>query len=230
MASQVNNLTDFQRGILIAVGAIAGAAGGAFTGAITVLGAIYPHLAVGAGLAFVRLSVDSLLNAIVNLLFNDRGLCAVLEIGLSILGIWGGLSLMSRGLNGVAILDRIQAALNSTDVDVQLEGQVAAFLNSRGYQILSFQRKVYGPNGPVGEIDIEILPAIIEVTNEQSGKLSQVTGYINNLILNPNRRPVILYAPNYTYRAGENITGAGAFIARDFETLNAILNLLSGVP
>lgn len=162
MASQVNSLTDFQRGLLIAVCAIAGAVGGVFTGAITVLGAIYPHLAVGSGLAFVRLSVDSLLNAIGNLLFHDGGLCAVLEIGLSILGNWGGLSLMSRGLNGVAILNRIQAALNSADVETQLEGQVAAFLNSRGYQILSFQQK-FGPNGSIGQIDIEIPQAIIEI-------------------------------------------------------------------
>ncbi len=121
----------------------------------------------------------------------------------------------------------IQEALASADEGTQLEGQVAQGLKDAGFKLQGFQTEV-GPNGSIGEKDIETSEAIIETTVSPSGKLSQVTKLMSNPEMNPSGKPVILYAPNYGGAATNSITQGGAYVAKNMQELTDLLRMLGG--
>jgi hypothetical protein len=67
------------------------------------------------------------------------------------------------------------------------------------------------------------------VTVQRDGKLTQVKAFINDPLMNPTGKPVILYAPNYLRTAGKAVSDAGASVVR---TPQALINLLrtKGTP
>lgn len=57
------------------------------------------------------------------------------------------------------------------------------------------------------------------MTVSSSGKLSQVRGLLTDPIRNPLSKPVILYAPNYSNTAGQDIVSAGEYVVRTQQEL-----------
>lgn len=124
-------------------------------------------------------------------------------------------------LNRVAIA----AALASSSPGMRLEGEAATHIMNAGINILAFN-KVVGPNGEIGEIDIQTSMAIIETTIARMGKLGQINKIMTNTQLNPDGQPVILDAPNYQVAAGQDIVDAGGLLARTPTALIALLQSL----
>jgi hypothetical protein len=126
-------------------------------------------------------------------------------------------------LNSVAIA----AAMISSNAGTHLEGQTAQHIMDAGIHILAFNKEI-GPNGAIGEIDIKTPDAIIETTIKRRDKLGQIKDLMTDKQLNPDGKPVILYAPNYGPTAGQAILDAGGYIARTSAELIALLKLLKG--
>ena len=91
--------------------------------------------------------------------------------------------------------------------------------------MVSFQRKV-GPNGSIGDIDVETSSAIIEVTVMKRDKLGQIQKLMSNRDINPTGKPVILYAPSYGKFSTRDIINAGAYVAKTESELKNLLNSL----
>ena len=109
------------------------------------------------------------------------------------------------------------------DLEVDgLEDDVEQALIDAGISYVRGQQ--FGPNGSIGEIDFEVSQAIIEVTTASSGKLSQIQKYLTNTTMNPTKKTVILYAPNYGYNASKDITNAGALVAKNMSDLIGLIN------
>jgi hypothetical protein len=102
------------------------------------------------------------------------------------------------------------------------------YIKDAGIDIIDYNKKL-GPNASIGEIDIETPHAIVEVTVQKAGKLTQVKALINDPQISPTEKPVILYAPNYLRTAGKAVSDAGASVVR---TPQALINLLrtKGAP
>ncbi len=112
---------------------------------------------------------------------------------------------------------KIKNALSDTRPEIKLEGDVALMLQKNGYRIFKFQHKYYLPNTKTvdAEIDIETAKVFIEVTTVTGGKNKQVgTKSINNSVVNPSKKAIILYAPNYTSAATSEITALGAHVVK----------------
>lgn len=82
-----------------------------------------------------------------------------------------------------------------------LEGQVGKALYDKGvlvdYQSIFRHKFVDGKPLGLGEIDAETPNFIIEVASgTKPGKQEQLLKFINNPTLNPDRKQVILFAPN----------------------------------
>jgi hypothetical protein len=95
-------------------------------------------------------------------------------------------------------------------------------IKDAGIDIIGYNTKL-GPNASIGEIDIETPNAIVEVTVQKGGKLTQIRELMGNPQLNPTGKPIILYAPNYLRTAGKAVSDAGGSVARTPEEL---INLL----
>ncbi|MGE7956727.1 hemagglutinin repeat-containing protein [Pseudomonas sp. NPDC089530] len=96
---------------------------------------------------------------------------------------------------------QIEQALKSSVPGEVLEGQVGKALSEKGV-LLDYQSKLRSgfldgrPVG-VGEIDAETPRFIIEVAGSaKPGKIDQLLKLKNNTLLNPDRKEVILFAPN----------------------------------
>lgn len=113
----------------------------------------------------------------------------------------------------------IEAALTSGNRGRQLEAQVARAVQEEGFTVIRFNAQFYrinpvtGGKTPIGEIDIEIGEAIIEVSNKTANKAGQVQRLITQPVLNPTGKSVILYAPNLTKGAGEAVVRVGGIVA-----------------
>ncbi len=112
----------------------------------------------------------------------------------------------------------ITKALNSSDAHVRLEGQVPQELRNAGFQVIGFRNKI-GPNGSITEIDVETPQAIIEVTVSKQGRLGDVEIKMNNIDVNPSKKPVILFAPKYDKLPENSIVKAGASVVRSTQEL-----------
>ncbi|MDQ3252559.1 MAG: hypothetical protein M3R15_01435 [Acidobacteriota bacterium] len=119
----------------------------------------------------------------------------------------------------------IDEALNSGDAGRVLEGQVATYVKDDFNDLVAFDKKI-GPNGSIGQIDVESGTAIIEVTTQSAGKLGQLQDYINNTALNPSGKAVVMYAPNYTRNAARAADKAGIHVVRNKQELLELLGSL----
>jgi hypothetical protein len=119
----------------------------------------------------------------------------------------------------------IQNKLSSSNPGSVLEGEVANHVKNGGFDIVAFDKKI-GPNGSIGQIDIETTNAIIEATIAPNQKLSQIKGLISNPNLNPSGKSVILYAPNYRGTPEKDITSGGGYVVR---TPQELFNLLKNL-
>jgi hypothetical protein len=88
--------------------------------------------------------------------------------------------------------------------------------------LVDFNRKV-GPEGAIGEVDVETSKAIIEVTTRRSGKSRQIRKLLANPAMNPAGKPVILFAPNYGPHATKNISDLGVVVVHTIEELLGVL-------
>ncbi|MBC1241114.1 hypothetical protein [Nostoc sp. 2RC] len=116
----------------------------------------------------------------------------------------------------------ITDALNSANPQKVLEGQVANAIIQAEFNLVSFN-KVVGLNGEIGEIDVETSNAIIEVTTQTARKLRQIQKLISNPDLNPLKKPVILYAPNYKITPAQDIIATGSYVVRAEDELLELL-------
>ncbi|WNZ24530.1 hypothetical protein HJG54_17840 [Leptolyngbya sp. NK1-12] len=130
-----------------------------------------------------------------------------------------------QGREILEIYSRVDNALGSTNSGTVLEGQVALIAQENGFDVINFQKK-FGPNGSLGEVDVETPTAILEMTVGSSGKLSQIRGLLTDSIRNSLSKPVILYAPNYGNTAGQDIINAGAYVVRTEQELIQLLTQL----
>ena len=121
----------------------------------------------------------------------------------------------------------IDDAANSTDADVRLHGQTAQALGAAGITIVSFNKQ-FGPNGSIGEIDIETGRTIIEVTTAPARKGRQIDKLTTDAQMNPDAKAVVLYAPNYGAKAGQAILQKGAYVTRTLEQLLDLICRLEG--
>jgi hypothetical protein len=115
--------------------------------------------------------------------------------------------------------NRVEQALRSNDPDTVLEGRVAKAVEA---DWVDFNRKV-GPEGAIGEVDVETSKAIIEVTTRRSGKSRQIRKLLADPAMNPVGKPVILFAPNYGPHAPRNIAELGVVVVRTIEELLGVL-------
>jgi hypothetical protein len=115
--------------------------------------------------------------------------------------------------------NRIEQALRSNDPDTVLEGRVAKAVEA---DLVDFNRKV-GPEGAIGEVDVETSKAIIEVTTRRSGKSRQIKKLLANPAMNPAGKPIILFAPNYGPHATRNISDLGVVVVHTIEELLKVL-------
>lgn len=89
--------------------------------------------------------------------------------------------------------------------------------------VRDFNRK-YGPNGSLGEIDIETNKAIIEVAGGRKyTKEGQLEGLINNRIKNPTGKPVILLATQLSGKQVALARQTGAIVVRTEYELKQVL-------
>jgi len=116
-------------------------------------------------------------------------------------------------------------ALNSINPQKVLEGKVANTIIQAGFDLVGFNKAV-GLNGEIGEIDVETSNAIIEVTTQTARKLKQIQKLISNPDMNPLKKPVILYAPNYKITPAQDIIATGSYIVRTQDELLELLFIL----
>ncbi len=119
----------------------------------------------------------------------------------------------------------VELALKSANRGERLEGKVGKHLLDK---LVDFQRKFLNPDkSPLGEIDVEIAEAIIEVTTRRKGKLKQITKYLTNKAMNPSGKPVIIYAPHYKRLAIQTANKAGAHVVKSLDELDELLKKLA---
>ena len=116
------------------------------------------------------------------------------------------------------LVNRVAAAVNSSDDQRRLEGLVARVLISR---LFAFNREItdLATCEVIREIDVETSNAIIEVTTTDQRKLRQVLDEKNNKLINPKGKQVILYAPDYSHAADQQFAKHGIPIMRSLKDL-----------
>ena len=119
------------------------------------------------------------------------------------------------------IRQEIQDALSAADRRVQEPGIVADFLDKHGYDIRLFNQPFLRPDaaGPIGDVDIEIDKAIVEITVSPQGKRGQIAKLLSNKTLNPSGKPVILFSRDYTPTAAREVKQAGGIVVRSEQEL-----------
>lgn len=115
---------------------------------------------------------------------------------------------------------QIKSALQSNNPGIKLEGEVAQALENKGL-LKNFQHKLWNEPTDIGEIDIETPNYIIEVASgAKPNKINQLTKLQNNTLLNPNRKPVILFAPKVVKpQQIKTYQGAGVKVINDLDQL-----------
>jgi hypothetical protein len=63
----------------------------------------------------------------------------------------------------------------------------------------------------------------VEVTSDQTGKAGQAAKLVADKVMNPLGKPVIVYGPNLTRKAGQAVEATGAKVARTPEELKKLL-------
>lgn len=121
---------------------------------------------------------------------------------------------------------RVTAACLSPDAELHLKGCVGRELIG---EIIAFQYKILDPltHVEVGEIDIETSTALIEVTNASEGALEKLCQLKYNPHLNPKRKKVVLYAPQYVPAAAREVVEEGIPIIQSLERLQEYIRRIS---
>jgi hypothetical protein len=115
---------------------------------------------------------------------------------------------------------KIDTAMRSANEGSRLEATTAKSLRNI---VRDFNRK-YGPNGSLGEIDIETNKAIIEVAGGRKyTKEGQLEGLINNRTKNPTGKPVILLATRLSGKQVALARQTGAIVVRTEYELKQVL-------
>jgi hypothetical protein len=115
------------------------------------------------------------------------------------------------------LVNRVAAAVNSSCRPTQLEGQVSRVLIS---DLVSFNHKIIDSAGiEIGEIDVETSNVIIEVSKTDRRKNQQVLKEMNNKLINPMEKQVILFAPDYSHAADQQFKDKGIPIIRSYKDL-----------
>ena len=126
----------------------------------------------------------------------------------------------AAGMTRLQLLQQVRAAAQSADPAVRLEGLVAQRFRNR---LVSFQRKVSMGGRIVGEIDVELSDAIIEVTTGTGrGKVAQV-GRLMSIAVNPSGKSVVVFGPDISAGRIPGLEAAGARVARSLEELSVIV-------
>jgi hypothetical protein len=107
---------------------------------------------------------------------------------------------------------KLNVARRSVKASERQEAEVADAVRPA---LRNFQRK-YGPNGKLGEVDVETNKAIVEVAGGvKMHKTNQIAKYINDRTINPSGKPVIVFAPQMTANAVREAEKAGAIVVRN---------------
>jgi len=116
------------------------------------------------------------------------------------------------------LVNRVSVAVTSSREERRLEGRVARVLIG---DLVSFNRKIVdlATGDVIGEIDVETSNAIIEVTTDKNDKLEQVLREKNDERINPQGKPVVLCAPNYSRAADAQFGSYGIPVIRTFKDL-----------
>jgi filamentous hemagglutinin len=118
----------------------------------------------------------------------------------------------------------IENSLNSNIDGYVLEGQIGKALDERGL-LLNFQSKIrsgFTANGrPIGlgEIDAETPRYIIESKAGKNFDLKELLKLKNNTLLNPERKPVVVFAPKFTPNQIKTINSNGIVVVQNFDQL-----------
>ena len=116
----------------------------------------------------------------------------------------------------LALLLQIRRATQSTNPALYLEGMIARHFRD---SVVQFQKVVQIGNRAIGEIDIELKTAIVEVTTGTgSGKVGQAKRLLSPA-LNPEGKKVIVFGPNIAPRRAQAIEAVGAHVARSIQEL-----------
>jgi CDP-glycerol glycerophosphotransferase (TagB/SpsB family) len=107
-------------------------------------------------------------------------------------------------------------ALNASNDEDKLVASTATMILKNGYRIFNINKVYVDSKGnPITDVDIETAKVLVEVTVAEKDKLAQITKYVTNTTVNPSKKGVILYAPNYKATAQKDIEAVGAFVARN---------------
>lgn len=121
----------------------------------------------------------------------------------------------------------VAEALSSSDPGTEFEGKTALSVLP---DLVRCRQICRWPDGSmIVDIDAETAHAIIEVTNAPDGKRDQVNTLLNNTIVNPRRKPIILFAPGFTpgaMRAAEQVDPDNVHGAKTWQDLKEWLRLL----
>lgn len=115
------------------------------------------------------------------------------------------------------LLRRVRRATHSHDPTVQLEGRIARRLRRR---LRAFQHEVRVQGRLVGEIDVELETAIIEVASGKGRKkFRQIQRLQHNRDLNPTGKPVVVFGPQVRRGLVRQLEESGASVVH---TLNEL--------
>ncbi|MEZ4786701.1 MAG: RHS repeat-associated core domain-containing protein [Flavobacterium haoranii] len=107
---------------------------------------------------------------------------------------------------------------NGKDLENDIENALIA--NGIPYK----KNQKFGPNGSIGEIDFETDNAIIESTISNGGKKDQVNKLVNNKLMNPTGKPVIVHGPNYTNKlAIKDVEKEGGLVSNSMDDLISVI-------
>jgi hypothetical protein len=126
-----------------------------------------------------------------------------------------------------SIAVNVANVLNSGNPDKEFEGQTALSVLP---DLVGFQNLYrWADASPIADIDVETKDAIIEVTSASRGKYDQINDLLNIPIVNPRRKPVILFAPRFTlgaFQVAERVDPSYVYCAKTWQQLKKWLLLL----
>jgi hypothetical protein len=128
----------------------------------------------------------------------------------------------ARNARRVAAQRNIDQARQSPNRGTREEGKVGNMIRNI---VEDFDRPV-GPNGSIGQVDIETRRAIIEVASGQRGKTGQATTNLVDRRVNPEGKPVIVWGPGMRPGARDDLRRNGVQVVENEAELKAALRAL----
>ena len=117
------------------------------------------------------------------------------------------------------LLRRVRQATQSHDSTVRLEGRIARRLRQ---SLRAFQHEIRVQGRLVGEIDVELETAIIEVASGKGRKkFRQVQRLQHSRDLNPSGKPVVVFGPQVRRGLVRQLEERGAIVVHTLSELEA---------